>query len=196
MLPYSMSKAALFNQTTALVRDLGPHNITVNLIAPGYFDTLRNAAYLRTPGDKAKAAEKLILRRLGEPRDCTGLRCCWPRMRGPTSPDNTSVLTAESQFKIMSLMSPFTLLADPSSYVACDWDFSVDEDGRVYWCDLFKKHLRLILKLGIEMAVVRDDSLADAEQRAAQCAGDFDSQIDGFAARARAIQPGHDPDAR
>ena len=79
-------------------------------------------------------------------------------------------------------MSPFTLLADPSTYVGCDWDFSVDEDGRVYWCDLFKSHLRLILKLGIEMAAARNEDVVDVEARAAQCAADFDAQIDGFAA--------------
>src|SRR5688572_4371822 len=42
MLPYSMRKSAIENMPRALARDLAKDNITVNLIAPGYFDTYRN----------------------------------------------------------------------------------------------------------------------------------------------------------
>jgi uncharacterized protein with ATP-grasp and redox domains len=78
-------------------------------------------------------------------------------------------------------MHLFILLTDPSTYCATDWNLSSDEDGRAYWCDFFKRHLRTILKLGIEMAIVRGVPPLEIETRAVQCAADFDSQIDAFA---------------
>jgi glucose 1-dehydrogenase len=73
MLDYAMSKAAMANMTQALARDLGPHNITVNNIAPGYFDTLRNERNFPTEADKQRSAQGIPLKRLGEPEDAAGL---------------------------------------------------------------------------------------------------------------------------
>jgi NAD(P)-dependent dehydrogenase (short-subunit alcohol dehydrogenase family) len=72
MLPYSMSKAALDHLTTALARDLAGDGITVNAIAPGYFNTLRNERQLGKSEGRQKAGEHIPLGRVGEPRDCGG----------------------------------------------------------------------------------------------------------------------------
>lgn len=73
MLAYAASKAALANMTPAMARDLGPDGITVNLLAPGYFHTIRNEEQLGTPDGRARAARHLPLRRVGEPADAAGL---------------------------------------------------------------------------------------------------------------------------
>ena len=72
MLPYSMSKAALDHLTTALAKDLAADGITVNCIAPGYFNTLRNERQLGDPEGRERAGRNIPLGRVGEPRDCGG----------------------------------------------------------------------------------------------------------------------------
>jgi NAD(P)-dependent dehydrogenase (short-subunit alcohol dehydrogenase family) len=73
MLPYSLAKAALEKMTYALARDLGPSGVTVNLIAPGWFDTLRNRDYFENHENKERAGGRLPARRIGEPEDVAGL---------------------------------------------------------------------------------------------------------------------------
>jgi NAD(P)-dependent dehydrogenase (short-subunit alcohol dehydrogenase family) len=79
MLPYAMSKAALANMTIALARDLAPVGVTVNLLAPGYFHTVRNPR-LRTEAGRRDAGSRIPARRVGEPRDIAGaaLLLCSP----------------------------------------------------------------------------------------------------------------------
>ncbi len=64
---YSASKAGLIGLTKSAARELGPRNITVNAIAPGYIQT---AMTDKLP-DKAREAlmGMIPLKRLGEPRD-------------------------------------------------------------------------------------------------------------------------------
>lgn len=74
MLPYSMSKAALSNLTSALARDLATAGVTVNCLAPGYFDTYRNREDFPNEAEKTRRAGKWVpLGRIGEPRDCAGI---------------------------------------------------------------------------------------------------------------------------
>jgi NAD(P)-dependent dehydrogenase (short-subunit alcohol dehydrogenase family) len=73
MLPYSMSKAALENLTTGLARDLAGEGITVNLIAPGYFDTYRNREEMDTPEKRSRAGRFVPMGRVGTPEDCAGV---------------------------------------------------------------------------------------------------------------------------
>src|SRR5688572_20676956 len=73
MLPYSMSKASLVHLTTALAKDLARNGITVNTIAPGYFNTFRNRNELGTEEQRRKAGERHIpVGRVGEPNDVAG----------------------------------------------------------------------------------------------------------------------------
>ena len=64
--PYGMAKAAIIHYTRSLARDLGPHNINVNSIAPGIIRTGRL-------GDRRELAKSIPLRREGTIEDCAGV---------------------------------------------------------------------------------------------------------------------------
>jgi gluconate 5-dehydrogenase len=80
MLAYAMSKSALESMTKALARDLARDGVTVNLLAPGYFDTIRNVDALGDPQKRAAAGRRIAAGRVGEPQDCGGaaLMLCSP----------------------------------------------------------------------------------------------------------------------
>ncbi|MGH6952556.1 MAG: SDR family NAD(P)-dependent oxidoreductase, partial [Alphaproteobacteria bacterium] len=61
---YCGAKAALLGLTKAWAKELAPHNICVNAIAPGWVDT-----GMGSPEEKRKAAERIPLRRLGRPEE-------------------------------------------------------------------------------------------------------------------------------
>ncbi len=74
-LPYNCSKGAVIAMTTALAKELGPHNINVNAIAPGWVPT--KAGIGAYTGDKLKAKRELVrnmrcLKRDETPEDLTG----------------------------------------------------------------------------------------------------------------------------
>lgn len=73
MLPYSATKAALVNFTTGLAADLASHGITVNLIAPGWFNTFRNRRRLPDAEAVNNAGKNIPMQRLGQPADCDGV---------------------------------------------------------------------------------------------------------------------------
>ena len=79
-------------------------------------------------------------------------------------------------------MRPFIKLANRAEYVACPWNLSADAEGRAYWVEFFKRHVNTILKLGVEAAVARDESLDTATQRADACRHDFYAAFDRFIA--------------
>lgn len=69
-LHYSMTKAALITMTKTLAKELGPHGITVNAIAPGVIDT--DATRRVVPADVLETAVGMTaLRRIGRPDDLT-----------------------------------------------------------------------------------------------------------------------------
>jgi type II pantothenate kinase len=72
---------------------------------------------------------------------------------------------------------PFCKLADPSRYVACDWDLCADAEGRAYWVGFFKRHVNTILKLGAECS----NAAPRAAGRAAACRDEFYAWFDRFA---------------
>jgi gluconate 5-dehydrogenase len=69
---YIAAKGGLTALTRALAAELGPHNITANAIAPGFFATETNAAMVADPELSARFATRVPLGRWGEPREIAG----------------------------------------------------------------------------------------------------------------------------
>jgi len=68
---YAVAKAAIQHYTRKLASDLGPHNVTVNCIAPGWILSSRAVASGRgSPESRARLEQEIALNRLGEPEDC------------------------------------------------------------------------------------------------------------------------------
>jgi len=70
---YCVAKAGIAEYTRLLAGELGPHNITVNAIAPGVVVTSRAKVQFGRGVDPVKTAEqerRIPLRRLGTPDDC------------------------------------------------------------------------------------------------------------------------------
>jgi len=68
---YAVAKAAIQHYTRKLASDLGPHNVTVNCIAPGWILSSRAVASGRgSPESRARLEHEIALNRLGEPEDC------------------------------------------------------------------------------------------------------------------------------
>lgn len=68
---YSASKAALHHLTRTLAVELGPRRITVNAIAPGFFESRMTAEILEHRGDRIAAA--CPLGRIGRPEEVAGV---------------------------------------------------------------------------------------------------------------------------
>lgn len=69
--PYSVAKAAVIHYTRGLAAELGPDNINVNCIAPGWILSSRAIAWGRDDEEKREELEaQIALRRLGLPEDC------------------------------------------------------------------------------------------------------------------------------
>jgi NAD(P)-dependent dehydrogenase (short-subunit alcohol dehydrogenase family) len=66
---YTSSKAAILGMTRSFARDLGPHNIRVNSIAPGSIATERQIKMWLTPEYKKFLLDKQCLKRQLEPAD-------------------------------------------------------------------------------------------------------------------------------
>lgn len=68
---YSASKAGLRGLTASLARELGPRNIRVNLVEPGFIDTDMTSSL--SEGRRREIAEATALGRLGSPDDVASL---------------------------------------------------------------------------------------------------------------------------
>ncbi|MFI4988680.1 MAG: SDR family NAD(P)-dependent oxidoreductase, partial [Alphaproteobacteria bacterium] len=68
---YAASKAALMQLTAALALELARHNIRVNAIAPGYFETEINKEFFASPAGQAMV-RRIPQRRLGRPEELDG----------------------------------------------------------------------------------------------------------------------------
>lgn len=70
-------------------------------------------------------------------------------------------------------MSPFTLLADPKTYVACSWDLRTDDPGREHWVSFFIRHFDTILNLATEVERSRGRQPEDINTRIEACRNEF-----------------------
>ena len=68
---YAAAKAGLVHLTHTLAMELGRYGITVNAIAPGYFETDLNRAFLHSDIGRA-LVKRIPLGRSGEPEDLDG----------------------------------------------------------------------------------------------------------------------------
>ena len=69
---YIAAKGGLTALTRALAAELGPHNITANAIAPGFFATETNAAMVADRETTAWVEKRTPLRRWGRPEEIAG----------------------------------------------------------------------------------------------------------------------------
>jgi gluconate 5-dehydrogenase len=69
---YIAAKGGLEALTRALAVELGPHAITVNAIAPGFFATEANAAMIADPAVYERYAQRTALGRWGRPEEIAG----------------------------------------------------------------------------------------------------------------------------
>ena len=70
---YSASKAAVHHLTRVLARKLAERRITVNAIAPGYFDTEMSRQGLDVPETRERILKRIPMRRVGEPSELAPL---------------------------------------------------------------------------------------------------------------------------
>ncbi|HSR10022.1 MAG TPA: SDR family oxidoreductase [Thermodesulfobacteriota bacterium] len=70
---YCISKAAMHMMTQVMARELAPHNILVNAIAPGSIKTEFSRVNWTDPDRKAQRIREIELRRFGEPEEVVGV---------------------------------------------------------------------------------------------------------------------------
>lgn len=70
--PYSSAKAAVLGMTRAVARELGPHGVTANAVAPGLIDTDITQGKL-PPERKSQMVADTPMRRTGTPQDVAAL---------------------------------------------------------------------------------------------------------------------------
>jgi NAD(P)-dependent dehydrogenase (short-subunit alcohol dehydrogenase family) len=70
--PYAASRGGVRQLTMSLADDWGPHGITVNCLAPGWFKTKQNAVLYDDQEWVAYLTDRIPLRRTGAPEDLEG----------------------------------------------------------------------------------------------------------------------------
>ena len=70
--PYGASRGGIRQLTMSLADDWGPHGITVNCLAPGWFKTEQNKVMYEDPEWVAYLIDRIPMRRPGKPADLEG----------------------------------------------------------------------------------------------------------------------------
>src|SRR6185503_14591256 len=70
--PYGASRGGIRQLTMSLADDWGPHGITVNCLAPGWFKTDQNKIMYEDPEWVAYLVDRIPVRRPGKPTDLEG----------------------------------------------------------------------------------------------------------------------------
>lgn len=70
--PYGASRGGIRQMTMSLADDWGPHGITVNCLAPGWFKTAQNAALYEDQAWVDYLVDRIPLKRPGRPEDLDG----------------------------------------------------------------------------------------------------------------------------
>ena len=70
--PYGASRGGIRQLTMSLADDWGPHGITVNCLAPGWFKTAQNKVMYEDPEWVSYLVDRIPLRRTGRPEDLEG----------------------------------------------------------------------------------------------------------------------------
>jgi NAD(P)-dependent dehydrogenase (short-subunit alcohol dehydrogenase family) len=70
--PYGASRGGIRQLTMSLADDWGPHGITVNCLAPGWFKTDQNKVMYKDPEWVAYLVDRIPARRPGKPSDLEG----------------------------------------------------------------------------------------------------------------------------
>jgi NAD(P)-dependent dehydrogenase (short-subunit alcohol dehydrogenase family) len=70
--PYGASRGGIRQLTMSLADDWGPHGITVNCLAPGWFKTEQNKVLYEDPEWVAYLVDRIPLKRPGRPSDLEG----------------------------------------------------------------------------------------------------------------------------
>jgi gluconate 5-dehydrogenase len=70
--PYGASRGGIKQLTMSLADDWGPHGITVNCLAPGWFKTSQNAVMYENEEWVRYLCDRIPLKRPGQPRDLAG----------------------------------------------------------------------------------------------------------------------------
>jgi gluconate 5-dehydrogenase len=70
--PYGASRGGVKQLTMSLADDWGPHGITVNCLAPGWFKTDQNKVMYEDPEWVAYLVDRIPMRRPGKPSDLEG----------------------------------------------------------------------------------------------------------------------------
>ncbi|RYG19077.1 SDR family oxidoreductase, partial [bacterium] len=70
--PYGASRGGVKQLTMSLADDWGPHGITVNCLAPGWFKTAQNAVMYENEEWVSYLTDRIPLKRPGQPDDLRG----------------------------------------------------------------------------------------------------------------------------